>query len=59
LMTSIAMAGGFTELANLKKVSVTRNGSRTMFDLRDSAQNGKGSFMLKPNDIIKVEERWF
>ena len=53
------MAGGFTELANLKKVSVTRNGSRTMFDLRDSAQNGKGSFMLKPNDIIKVEERWF
>ena len=59
LMTSIAMAGGFTELANLKKVSVTRNGSRTMFDLRDPAQNGKGGFMLKPNDIIKVEERWF
>ena len=59
LMTSIAMAGGFTELANLKKVSVTRNGSRTTFDLRDSAQNGRGSFMLKPNDIIKVEERWF
>ncbi|MDA7880924.1 SLBB domain-containing protein [Akkermansiaceae bacterium] len=59
LMTAIAMAGGFTELANLKKVIVTRAGTQTILDVRDSAQKGRGGFMLKPNDIIKVEERWF
>ena len=59
LMTAVAMAGGFTELANLKKVSVTRNGTPTVLDVRDSGQMGRGGFKLKPNDIVKVEERWW
>jgi len=59
LMTAIAMAGGFTQLADLKKVSVTRAQNKTVYDVRKLVGNGNAAIKLQPNDIISVAERWF
>lgn len=59
IMTAIAMAGGYTELANPKKVSITRAGKKGVYDLNKAAEQGKGGFFLFPNDIVSVAERLF
>ena len=59
LMTAIAMAGGFTELANLKKVTVTRGGLSKTYDVEKLGGTGRGGIPLVPNDIVTVAERWF
>ena len=58
LMKAIAMAGGFTELADLKKVSVSRGPNKSTYDVRKMGQ-GTPSLLLQPNDIIYVDERWW
>ena len=59
LMSAIAMAGGFTELANLKKVTLSRNGRSKEYDVRKIGKNGNDPISLLPDDTITVEESWF
>ena len=59
LMSAIAMAGGFTDLANLKKVTLSRNGISKEYDVRKIGKNGNDSIPLLPNDTITVDESWF
>ena len=59
LMTAIAMAGGFTEVANQRKVSVTRGQNKTVYDLKKLAESGSAAIKLQPNDVISIAERWF
>ena len=59
LLTAIAMAGGPTELADLKKVSVTRDQRRTLYDVRKSGGDGIAAVKLRPNDVINIPERWY
>lgn len=59
LVTAIARAGGFTELANPKKVSVNRRGRVSVHDVKEMSSRGDSPFRLEPDDIITVPERLF
>ena len=59
LVTAIALAGGMTELANPKKVSINRKGRVTVVDFREISQRGDRPYRLEPDDIITVAERFF
>ncbi|GAA5483669.1 SLBB domain-containing protein [Haloferula sargassicola] len=59
VVSAIAQAGGFTELANPKKVSVNRRGRVTTLNLREMTETGKDRYYLEPDDIITVAERFF
>lgn len=59
LVSAVARAGGFTELANPRKVSVSRGGKVTVLDARDMFEKGAKPFRLEPDDIITVPERLF
>ncbi len=59
LVSAIARAGGFTELANPKKVSVNRGGRVTVLDVKEMSSRGDTPFRLEPDDIITVPERLF
>ncbi len=59
LMKAVAQTGGFTELANIKKVKMTRNGKATIYDLRlIKKEKGRDPEILS-GDIIKVAARWW
>jgi polysaccharide biosynthesis/export protein len=59
LVTAIALAGGLTELANPKKVSINRKGTVTVVDFREMTERGNRPFVLQPDDYITVIERVF
>ena len=59
LVTAVAMAGGLTELANPKKVTINRKGRVTMVDFRQLSQKGGETILLQPGDIVSVAERFF
>lgn len=60
LLTAISRAGGFTELAQKKKVNVTRGGGKPIpVDVRDGNEQVARNFKLRPGDIVNVEERVF
>ena len=59
LVTAIARAGGFSELANPRKVSVNRRGHVTVHDVKEMTTRGDTPFRLEPDDIITVAERLF
>jgi polysaccharide export outer membrane protein len=59
IVTALALAGGVTELANPRKVSINRKGRVFEVDFREIAQRGDRPLMLEPDDIITVPERWF
>lgn len=58
LVTAIAAAGGLTELANPKKVTINRKGKVTIVDYKKVSQEGD-PIQLQPGDIITVAERLF
>lgn len=58
LVMAIAFAGGLTELANPKKVTINRKGKVTIVDYRKVSQEGN-PIQLQPGDIITVAERFF
>ena len=58
LVMAIANAGGLTELANPKKVTVNRKGRVTMVDYKKVSQQGN-PYSLQPGDIITVAQRLF
>lgn len=57
IVSAIASAGGFTELANPKKVSINRGGRVTLLDVREMTEKGNRGFFLQADDIVTVEER--
>lgn len=59
LVNAIALAGGLTELANPKKVSINRRGRVTVVDFKAISQRGDKPYLLQPDDVITVAERLF
>jgi polysaccharide biosynthesis/export protein len=59
LVNAIALAGGLTELANPKKVSINRRGRVTIVDFKAISQRGDKPYLLQPDDVITVAERLF
>lgn len=59
IVAAIAQAGGFTELANPKKVSINRAGRVTLLNLREMTEKGNRGYFLQPEDIVTVAERFF
>ena len=59
LVNAIAMAGGLTDLANPKKISINRKGTLTVVDFKVISQRGDRPFPIEPDDVITVAERLF
>lgn len=59
LVTAIATAGGTTELANPKKVTISRRGNVTIVDFKAISQRGDRPLLLQPDDVVTVAERLF
>jgi len=59
IMKAIAMAGGFTKLANERKVTVTRNGKDYRVNTKELHKMPGGTVLLWPDDIVTVEESTF
>jgi polysaccharide export outer membrane protein len=59
LVNAIALAGGLTDLANPRKVSINRKGTVTVLDFKAISQRGDRPFLLQPDDVVTVAERLF
>lgn len=59
LITAVSQAGGLTDLANPKKITINRKGEIFIVDYREISQGGEKPFILQPGDIITVPERLF
>ena len=59
IVTAITLAGDLTDLANQKKITVTRGEKVEMIDLRDYTSDTSKRFYLQPGDLINVPERLF
>jgi polysaccharide biosynthesis/export protein len=59
LVNAIALAGGMTQLANPKKVSINRKGTVTVVDFQSISQRGDRPYLLRPDDVVTVAERLF
>lgn len=59
IVSAVARAGGFTDLANPKKVSVNRKGEIIVIDVKEMSSKSSTIFQLLPDDIITVPERLF
>jgi len=59
LINAISLAGGTTNLANPRKVSINRKGTVKIVDFRDLSQRGDQPYLLQPDDIVTVPERIF
>jgi polysaccharide export outer membrane protein len=59
LVNAIAIAGGLTDLANPKKVSINRKGTVILVDFKAISQRGDRPFLIEPDDVITVAERLF
>lgn len=59
LVNAVALAGGLTELANPKKLSLNRKGKVIIIDFKALSQAGDRPFLLEPDDVVTVAERLF
>ena len=61
ILTGIAQAGGFTNLARTSKIELTRNGVTTLYDLKDLKQetDKEMKIWLKASDLVYVHESAF
>jgi polysaccharide export outer membrane protein len=59
LVKAIAQAGGLTDLANPKKVTINRRGQVIPLDFKAISQRGDQPFLLQPDDVVTVAERIF
>ncbi|MCW1887309.1 polysaccharide biosynthesis/export family protein [Luteolibacter flavescens] len=57
IVSAIAGAGGYTELANEKKVNVNRKGKVTSLNVKEMTDRGEKPYFLLPDDIVTVTER--
>jgi len=59
LITALTLAGDFTDLANPKKITLTRKGRNIVLNFRDLTANGAQKVFLQPDDVVDVAERIF
>lgn len=59
LVTAIASAGGLTDIANPKKISINRSGKVTQVDYGAISKNAAQPYMLEPGDIITIPQRFW
>lgn len=59
LISAIALAGGLTDLANPKKITINRQGKVYTVNYQELSQRGDQPVYLQPDDIINVPERLF
>lgn len=59
LVSAVAMAGGLTELANPKKITINRKGQVSTVNFKDISQRSDQPLLLYPGDVITVAERFF
>jgi len=59
LVNAVAFAGGLTDLANPKKITINRKGTVTIVDYKEISKRGDRPFLLQPDDVITVAERLF
>jgi polysaccharide export outer membrane protein len=59
LVNAIAFAGGLTELANPKKITINRKGKVSVVDYREISQRADRPYQLEPGDVVTVAERIF
>ena len=59
LVNAIALAGGLTDLANPKKVTINRKGKVQIVDFKSISQRGDRPLLLQPEDVVTVAERLF
>ena len=61
ILDAIALAEGFSRVANKKKIQVIRNGTKSefTFDQMRNTTNEKDRFILMPGDIVYVGESFF
>ena len=59
LVTAIAFAGGLSDLANPRKITVNRKGRVITLDYKEISQRGDQPFLLQPDYIVNVPERLF
>lgn len=59
LVNAISFAGGLSELANPKKITINRKGKVSIVDYREISQRADRPYPLEPGDIITVAERMF
>ena len=58
LVAAIVLAGGLTDLANPKKVTVRRGDEVVQLDYQALSRGGR-SYPLRPGDIVSVARRIF
>jgi polysaccharide biosynthesis/export protein len=59
LVNAIALAGGITDLANPKKVTINRKGQVSTVNFKEVSERGDRPYWLQPDDVITVAERLF
>ncbi|MBI4550230.1 MAG: polysaccharide export protein [Candidatus Omnitrophica bacterium] len=63
LLEAIAMAGGFSNIANIKKIKIIRieGGQKKSYrvNAEDIIHGKKSDVTLQANDIVVVEQSWF
>ncbi len=59
LLNAISAAGGFTQLANQKRVTLLRDGVTRVINVKDHIAKGAPRIYLQPDDVITVAERIF
>jgi len=59
ILAAINACGGFTEYADQAKVSLLRDGHRTIINIKEVRKNPEKDVQLKPGDSIEVPRTWF
>ncbi len=59
ILAAINACGGFTEYADQSKVSLLRDGHRTLINIKEVRKNPEKDVQLKPGDTIEVPRSWF
>ncbi|WP_411826055.1 polysaccharide biosynthesis/export family protein [Luteolibacter sp. AS25] len=59
IVNAIALSGGMTEYANPKKISINRKGQILKINFLEVAQRGDRPYLIYPDDVITVSERFF
>jgi polysaccharide export outer membrane protein len=59
LVNAVALAGGITELANPKKVTINRKGQVTVVNFKEISERGDRPYWLQPDDVVTIAERLF
>ena len=59
LLQAIATARGYTPYANKKKVTVTRQGKVTEYNMKEIENDPSKDIIIEAGDVIKVWTSWY